>query len=167
MKSSLGVIPLLLCLSLAAVSLGEASTNCSSREIKELEALAVPLETPKILYRWGEGKYEKERIGKSFDVRHVNFSTMAGGKGLYLADTQLLTLNYSPLMEYLLVQILPKKIICNKKREEIIIPFQLVVTGSHFVISTIAMALNSSMWRFRLRFLGFTSQVAVTCLLIG
>ncbi len=66
-----------------------ARAECTPEQLKELKELATPLKSKMVLYRWGEGRYERERIGKPlpFDVEHVNFSEMVAGKGLYLADS--------------------------------------------------------------------------------
>ncbi|MBF0363163.1 MAG: hypothetical protein HQK49_19230 [Oligoflexia bacterium] len=59
------------------------------------------------VYRFGEGKHERERIGKipAFDISNVNFSLMKAGRGLYASKNIVQISEYNHLSDPEMVEV--------------------------------------------------------------
>jgi len=84
-------------LSLSFFSASFGWSNCDPEKVKKIESLATRITQPQYFYRWGEGKYERQRMGKTpaFQMANVNFAKTFAGKGLYLAESPSETSQYA------------------------------------------------------------------------
>jgi len=64
-------------LSLSFFSASFGWSNCDPEKVKKIESLATRITQPQYFYRWGEGKYERQRMEKGFTspkarAKHLN-----------------------------------------------------------------------------------------------